>query len=380
MNTASIEVGFRSLLQILSAVVREKDRDKIVDYSKLIGDMLLFYRKYWGLQVDSVYQDMLRVLEEPADRVMAAALEAESRQMPDAAFCLAEAATATRGQICGDVSVAGFLRKNGKIRQAKEICTVLSGQRPDDQNILSEYFMCSVAELFWSMDYYDLLAEIHAAFTPKVYLEIGVATGKSLALARAATRALGVDPASAEKERLIYHSPHNDPQLYKMTSDDLFASHDMTKEMGQSYFNVAFIDGLHHFDQVLRDFINVEKYAAPDSVVLVHDCLPVDPRVATRERSTAFWTGDVWKIVPCLKAVRPDLEIVTLPLAPSGLALIRHLDPSSSVLARQYVNIVEQFDSLQLPESWDERCNLLAVERDESRFSIADYIPKGGWP
>ena len=164
-----------------------------------------------------------------------------------------------------------------------------------------------------------------------------------------------------------------------MTSDDFFATTDVIKEMGMPFFDVAFIDGLHHFDQVLRDFINVERFAGPDSVVLIHDCLPVDPRVATRERSTAFWTGDVWKIIPCLRATRPDLEIITLPLPPAGLALVRRLDPSSRLLSRQYVNVVEQFDALELPDAWAKRCSMLAVETDQSLFSLDRILPRGGW-
>jgi len=68
--------------------------------------------------------------------------------------------------------------------------------------------------------------------------------------------------------------------------------------------------------------------AQPGSVIAVHDTMPLDEETAARVRRSKFHTGDVWKIVPFLKSDRPGLELVTVRTAPSGLTLIRHLDPS----------------------------------------------------
>ncbi len=132
------------------------------------------------------------------------------------------------------------------------------------------------------------------------------------------------------------------------------------QEFGQPAIDLAFIDGLHLFEQTLRDFINVERHSGPQSVVLVHDCLPVDEISAARHRETAFWTGDVWKLVPALQCWRPDLEIRTIAARPSGLAMITHLDPSSRVLADNYEAIVAQFIDMPTPLDSDEQDRLLA--------------------
>ena len=60
-------------------------------------------------------------------------------------------------------------------------------------------------------------------------------------------------------------------------------------------YSSTFIDGLHHFDQVIRDLLNVRKYLKPRGLVVLHDCLPQSSLNAERERSVKHWNGDVWK-------------------------------------------------------------------------------------
>ena len=103
---------------------------------------------------------------------------------------------------------------------------------------------------------------------------------------------------------------------------------------------------MHQFDFALRDFINIEKRAAAGSTILVHDCYPLDEITARRERVTKFWSGDVWRLIVALKRYRPDLEIHTIATAPTGLGLIRRLDPTSTVLADNLDRIVAEMSAL----------------------------------
>lgn len=165
-------------------------------------------------------------------------------------------------------------------------------------------------------DYYQVLEWIHAALRPAVYLEIGVLYGESLKLALPPGRAIGVDP-----EPLADHAWRAPTEILRMTSDEYFA----TQAVPQ--IGLAFLDGSHRFEDVWRDFGNVERHAAPGCVVLVHDTIPLDERTAAPERTTEFHTGDVWKMLAYLARRRPELEVATVPAAPSGLTMVRGLDP-----------------------------------------------------
>ena len=107
----------------------------------------------------------------------------------------------------------------------------------------------------------------------------------------------------------------------------------MTGELGGKAVDLAFIDGMHLFEYALRDFSNLERLCTPHSTILVHDCYPLDRQTADRERTTLFWSGDIWRLILLLKKYRPDLEINVIAAPPTGLGVIRNLDPASRVIA-----------------------------------------------
>ena len=241
---------------------------------------------------------------------------------------------------------------------------------PTSDGAREAFFMVTAEQEMPGDDYYSWLQRFHQWLRPASYVEIGLGHGRSLALAGPETRAVGVDPYQGFWERLNYVCPHGPATLFPLTSDDFFATHDLKKVIGRETFDLAFIDGLHLFEQALKDFINLERYARKDSVILIHDCLPIAPIVAERERCTGFWTGDVWRIIPCLKTFRPDLNIVTIPTKPSGLGVVTNLDAASTVLADNYRDIVSYYLSLNCPGNFDQRrvvCNVGSA--DEELFS-----------
>jgi len=120
--------------------------------------------------------------------------------------------------------------------------------------------------------YIEVLKRIIALLRPARYVEIGVERGAVLGLFDESTTVVGIDPAPRLRKVA------DNTALYRMTSDDFFARCNLSEKLGGP-FDLAFIDGLHEFRQVLRDFINLEKQVGPDGVILIHDCLPLDRRL-----------------------------------------------------------------------------------------------------
>ena len=164
--------------------------------------------------------------------------------------------------------------------------------------------------------YLEWITHLHELLEPKTYLEIGVETGQSLQYIKAPTTAIGIDP-----EPKIIYELSDTAQVFPMTSDEFFANHDPEEILGGK-IEFSFIDGLHYYDQVLRDFINVEKYCNHNSVILFHDVAPAVGETATREWTTTYWAGDTWKFMNIVAKYRPDLTVVTIPSYPTGLGLI----------------------------------------------------------
>jgi hypothetical protein len=122
--------------------------------------------------------------------------------------------------------------------------------------------------------------------------------------------------------------------------------------------------------------MNIERYASSSTTVLVHDCNPIDELSAARERETRRWTGDIWKLIVCLKQWRPDLQVAVVDVPPSGLAIITGLDPGSTVLADNYAAIMEQY--LDLPfkyleeEGQSKALNVVANDWDKVQTILPD--------
>jgi hypothetical protein len=171
--------------------------------------------------------------------------------------------------------------------------------------------------------YYEVLEWLHQELRPATYVEIGVFEGDSLRLAMPQTRALGIDPSPRLKDDW-----RTETRIVRLTSSEFFARHTLREFFGADHFSLAFVDGLHQFEQVIEDLSNLERFSGPDSLIAVHDTMPLDEKTAEPTRRTQFHTGDVWKVIPFLKECRPDLELITVRAGPSGLTLIRRLERS----------------------------------------------------
>lgn len=230
------------------------------------------------------------------------------------------------------------------------------------------YHVAMTRAWFPGANYLDWLDWFHAELSPKTYVEIGVESGRSLSLARPSTYAVGVDP-----ELAIVHSQSSWVRLFKETSDDFFSGHDLREVFGGLEVELSFIDGLHTFDQALKDFIGLEAASSPSGIVLFHDIYPVVPETASRERSTVLWLGDTWKVILILKKYRPDLNVFTIPAWPSGLTVVSGLDSSSSLLRLNYDKIVAEWMGSTLVEYMEDLPDYLGVV-DNSFAIVKDCL------
>lgn len=87
-------------------------------------------------------------------------------------------------------------------------------------------------------------------------------------------------------------------------------------------FDCIFIDGLHEYEQVKRDFINAMDCLNDGGIILIHDTNPEKEEYCTVPRMRAGrWNGDVFRLLPALTAYKVDW--VTIDYEANGLTVIR---------------------------------------------------------
>jgi Methyltransferase domain len=135
------------------------------------------------------------------------------------------------------------------------------------------------------------------------YLEIGVRAGERFHAVDAA-RKVAVDPVfkfSTGKAR----EKHPEASYHEVTSDTYFGQIAAPSDK----FDVIFLDGLHTFEQTLRDFTNSIHFLSEKGTILIDDVVPVSYfasigdlglfrtlRQADKE-IPASWMGDVYRLV-----------------------------------------------------------------------------------
>src|SRR5690606_26031789 len=108
----------------------------------------------------------------------------------------------------------------------------------------------------------EVVQSLLALHADPAYLEIGVYRGETFHEVRA-SRKVAVDPKFAidASERL------DGSDYVERTSDDFFRD-------CRDTFDVIYLDGLHTFEQTLRDLLNSCERLSRDGVILIDDILP----------------------------------------------------------------------------------------------------------
>ncbi|MGI9253794.1 MAG: hypothetical protein ACR2J8_08605 [Thermomicrobiales bacterium] len=177
----------------------------------------------------------------------------------------------------------------------------------------------------------EALSALHHARQPRLYLETGARGGETLPLA--ACRAIGVYPAP------VREAASRGAELHISTPEAFFQREDVAEALGGP-IDLATIGLWRTFPGTLRDFIAIERLANPDGAIVIRGVLPPDLAAAQRIRGEGLWCGDVWQIVDCLTAYRPDLSLSLREDDAGGQLLVTHLDPENMVLAERMAHII----------------------------------------
>jgi glycosyltransferase involved in cell wall biosynthesis len=143
------------------------------------------------------------------------------------------------------------------------------------------------------------------------YLEIGIENGYTFSKTHFLHK-VGVDP-DPKCDTL------DNVEIHKCTSDDYFNninisdnesidSDDCIENIKPLNFDVIFIDGMHHCENVLRDFNNSINVLTNDGIIFVDDCIPSNYNEQLKIpikhhyennilKYDEEWTGDVWKFM-----------------------------------------------------------------------------------
>jgi len=144
-----------------------------------------------------------------------------------------------------------------------------------------------------SIKRYDIINHLISKNKFLNYLEIGVFKGENIREINIAHKD-GIDPGA---------EGYTPPEVnYPMTSDDFFA---LLKDHGYIKYDIIFIDGLHHSDQVEKDIKNSLRHLVKGGFILMHDCNPVSYDAQLIPRQTIAWNGDVWKAFVDFKLNNP---------------------------------------------------------------------------
>lgn len=220
------------------------------------------------------------------------------------------------------------------------------------------------------MKYTRFMEALHRDCLFDWYMEVGCRTGRTFAPVRGKT--IAVDPFFRAETNIIGVKPAL--HVFQQTSDDFFAS-GFLKAM-KIKLSFSFLDGMHLFEFLLRDFIATEKASDPNGVIALHDCCPFSHEMTTRDLANLpkqAWTGDVWKLIPILSEHRPDLKITVLDASPTGVVLVSNLDPKSTVLDKKYDQIVRAYSDVDLQGYGLEAFNQLFDYDSTAAFMAAGY-------
>lgn len=166
---------------------------------------------------------------------------------------------------------------------------------------------------------WEVVQSLVDLFDEPRYVEVGVNKGNTFRHISAAFK-VAVDPNflfdwEGEKRK---HGPST--EYHQVTSDVYFGS---IVDADQQ-FDVIYLDGLHTFEQTLRDLTNALAHLAPNGVILIDDVRPPTYHASLPDHShylkvrshvkdpKAAWMGDVYRLIWFIDTFYQSLSYATV--------------------------------------------------------------------
>lgn len=173
---------------------------------------------------------------------------------------------------------------------------------------------------------HEIINRIIQEVDGKHYLEIGYGNGANFNKIICKGK-LATDPNVANPSGNIAN----------LSSDEYF-------QLVANEYDVVFIDGLHHADQVRKDIVNAMKCNA--KAIILHDTIPYSKEMQEVPRNTKVWTGDCWRAAVGFIQSYPDVKVETY-RADFGLTVIY---PNGKKVKKHFENKEMTFEEFKANE------------------------------
>ncbi len=189
-----------------------------------------------------------------------------------------------------------------------------------------------------------------------LYLEIGVRDGATFRSVRC-RRKVAVDPTRTETMRIIRPGE----SFFEETSDHFFET-SVRHALADEPIDVALIDGLHQFEQVLRDVLNCAQWIRPDGVIVLDDCNPSSAERGQSSPTGGPWNGDVWKAIALIRRTQPQWNCITVD-TDEGIGMIWGFEAGVATISESDM-------------SWARDLKYQDLDRDRSMIGLTPALTK----
>lgn len=178
------------------------------------------------------------------------------------------------------------------------------------------YFRNPKRKFKLSLNHIEVIEFFIRLLKPKNFIEMGTQFGETAVrvLPLIPEHYYGVDIIMQDNMKFL-NKKYGNLHFFEMSTDEFFKN-----SFDNRFFDMAFIDASHDYEQTLKDFLNIKDFITPDGIIFFHDTYP-----STTSETVSNLSGDCYKLPEKIRLEHNDeFEIITLPVNP-GLSMARKI-------------------------------------------------------